>query len=339
MKKFFIFILIGIIIIGGGFGYYLFYEYPSALPTFVNESSSDSKYIIKRAGIVVDGADTLDEAVNKASKLKRGIAINTFNNEWIYSNLKPYLTITSDTIHDFDTFIDAYSYAKKNDINKIYYKNGSNVMWEKQQRKSMANPLSVPLILQLPELPRGCEVTSLAMLFKHAGKDISKMQLAKEVKKDTTPYSKDARGRITYGNPYDGFVGDMYNSKKEGYAVYHGPIAELATKYFDSRVIDLTGIDFEDMLYFVAKGYPIWIVTNATYDILPDNWFEIWHTPTGIVKITRRQHSVVITGYDEQYIYINDPLYGQPNRKIPRSKFKAAWEQMGNQAIIIANHK
>ena len=40
----------------------------------------------------------------------------------------------------------------------------------------------VPFIKQLPELPRGCEVTSLAMFFCNIkGVQVDKMQLASEI--------------------------------------------------------------------------------------------------------------------------------------------------------------
>lgn len=304
------------------------------LPTFA-QTTLTKKYLIEKAGKIVDEADTLEEAIECAKQHKRSIAINTHNNEWVYSSLKPFMIITDTAIHDFQNFKEAVYYAKTNNYPQIFYKNNTKVIWENQN--ALPNiKLDVPVILQYPELPRGCEVTSLAMIMNYSGQKISKVELAEKIQKETTPYSRTGN-RIYCGNPYKGFVGSIYNMSQFGYGVYHEPIAELARQYFGERVIDLTGVNFEEVEYFLKKGYPVWIITNSTFSPLDDSMFEIWHTSTGIVKITYKLHSVVITGTDDNNVYINDPFTSSKNNAHSKQQFIKAWEQMGNQAVIIIN--
>jgi uncharacterized protein YvpB len=193
--------------------------------------------------------------------------------------------------------------------------------------------LHAPLIAQMPELPRGCEVTSLAMMLRYAGVKADKMTLAKQVKKDLTPYRK-VNGKVYFGNPYNGFVGNMYTFSKPGYGVYHGPIADLAQKYLGKeRVVDLTGREFESILDAINKGTPVWVVANTHFKKLSSSYFQQWNTPTGKVSITYKEHSVLVTGYDNLYIYFNDPLKKVKNRRVLKTDFKAAWIQMGKQAV------
>jgi uncharacterized protein YvpB len=80
--------------------------------------------------------------------------------------------------------------------------------------------LDVPLIAQNPELKYGCEVTSLAMVLQYAGIKVNKTELANSIKKDNDPLIIGKGGNIEHwGDPNDGFVGDI-TGKKKGYAVY-----------------------------------------------------------------------------------------------------------------------
>lgn len=189
--------------------------------------------------------------------------------------------------------------------------------------------LDVPFVKQNPELPRGCEVTALTMVLKAWGIDADKMDLAARVEK--VPYLVNG----LYGNPNTGFVGDMYVSANPGYGVYHAPVARLANAIAPGRVVDLTGKSFDEILLQVAARRPVWIITNATFVPRPAADFKTWPTATGDVQITWHEHSVVITGYDPTTILVNDPLAGAANRRLPRAAFRAAWEQMGKQAIVI----
>ncbi|MGG6447407.1 C39 family peptidase [Pseudobacillus badius] len=192
--------------------------------------------------------------------------------------------------------------------------------------------LNAPLISQLPELPRGCEVTSLAMLLQFAGIKVEKMELAQQVKKDPTPFQM-RNGQVVFGNPNVGFVGDMYNIDKPGYGVYHKPIKELAEKYLPAKVIDLTGKEFSEIETSISNGIPVWIIINTRYSKLHAEEFNTWNTTAGQIQMTYREHSVLITGYNKDYIFFNDPLTGEKNKKAPKPDFIKAWVQMGRQAI------
>ncbi len=194
--------------------------------------------------------------------------------------------------------------------------------------------IDAPLIKQYPELPRGCEVTSLAMLLQFAGENVDKMTLANEVKKDPTPYSVSG-GKVYFGNPHDGFVGDMYNLQNPGLGVFHEPIRELAEQYLPGRIIDMTGSDFEKLKIPLSAEQPVWVIINTAYQKIPEDLFQTWETPSGAVKVTSKEHSVLVTGYDDQFIYFNDPLTGIKNKTAPIQDFKEAWVQMGSQAITI----
>lgn len=194
--------------------------------------------------------------------------------------------------------------------------------------------LNAPVVKQLPELPRGCEVTSLAMLLLYAGVNIDKMTLAKEVKKNPTPY-REENGKVYFGHPNYGFVGNMYDRSEPGYGVYHKPIFELAKKYLPDRAVNLTGSSFYEVMKYVQEGYPVWVINNMTYKWLPEQYWETWETPQGQIEITRKEHSVLITGFDQEYVYFNDPLRGK--YKAPKTEFIKSWEQMGSQAISYRN--
>lgn len=205
---------------------------------------------------------------------------------------------------------------------------------EEPAKMRLSVQIDTPLISQHPELPRGCEVTSLAMLLQHHDIDVDKMELAKKVKRQPYKYTKD--GITLFGNPYHGFLGDMYSYSNPGYGVYHGPVAELAKTYVGDKVLDFTGSSFDDVLKHVNGNRPVWIITNTTYKKLDDTKFRTWNTAEGPVQITMKEHSVLVTGYDQEFIYFNDPTTGAVE-KAPVNDFREAWEQMGQQAITIVD--
>ena len=190
---------------------------------------------------------------------------------------------------------------------------------------------SVPLVLQYPELPRGCEITSLAMILQYRGYDIDKMELADEIVYE--PF--ESKG--FKGNMHDGFVGAMDTLDEDGLGVYVEPIIKLAKKYASFwKVKNLTGEKPEALYAALEGGNPVWVLTNARFQQLPDEQFLTWETEEGSMQVTYRQHSVVMTGYDDNYVYVNDPMKSETNIALDRAKFEEAWVQMGSQAMYIS---
>lgn len=185
--------------------------------------------------------------------------------------------------------------------------------------------MNFPVISQMPELARGCEVTVLAMLIQSSGKAVDKMTLADQIEK--VPF----RDGVYRGNPNKGFVGNIETFDESGYAVYHGPVYNLARQYMDA--VDLTGRPWLDVEKKIVAGKPVWVIVTSTFRPLPEEEWETWQTKDGPVKITYREHAVLVTGFDPDSVYVNDPLDGKKNKKLDRKAFIQGWEQFGGQAI------
>ncbi|KXI78041.1 peptidase C39 [Bacillus cereus] len=191
--------------------------------------------------------------------------------------------------------------------------------------------LDVPLISQKPELKYGCEVTSLAMVLQYAGIKVNKMQLANRIKKDTTPLSMNKNGDIIqWGNPKEGFVGDI-TGKTKGYAVYVQPLQELMERYLPNRTVNLTGKAFNDVLAQIKMDKPVVVWTTGDYKV-PDRW-ESWKHGNKQITAPLDLHAVVLIGFEDGYIYINDPLSGKKAHKVNQETFIQSWDALGKQAL------
>lgn len=200
-----------------------------------------------------------------------------------------------------------------------------------EQEKEVVRPLDVPLFLQKPELMRGCEVTSLAMVLQFSGVQVDKLELASKIKH--VPFQRNG----FKGNMHKGFIGAMDTFDKPGLGVYVEPILELAKLYVPKeKVKNLSHKEPQQIYKTIDQGFPVWVLTNARFKRLPDDQFYTWRTDEGEMKVTYHQHSVVVTNYDDQYVYINDPLQTNQNRAINRDDFEQSWVQMGRQAMTIS---
>lgn len=199
------------------------------------------------------------------------------------------------------------------------------------QQKKQKVLLNAPIISQKPELYNGCEVCSLVMLLQYSGIKVDKMTLARKITKDKTPIVLDKRGHITmWGDPNVGFVGDI-TGKAMGYGVHVSPMIELLERYLPGRSVNLTSQSFDKILNSIDKKRPV--IMWVTVDFAPSNNFICWRKNGRTVKVTFKEHAVLLVGYDQNYCYINNPYNGMKNQKIKREIFIRNWTSMGRMAI------
>lgn len=195
--------------------------------------------------------------------------------------------------------------------------------------------LDVPLISQMPELQNGCEITSTAMLLDYTGAKVDKIGLADEMKKDKTEIQRDEKGYIRYwGNPKDGFVGDVTGKEGIGYSIDPCALEPLVSKYYDKGALNLTGTSIKALEENLKLGKPI--VVWVTSDFSRPREFEYWKDKNGNeVKAYFLTHAILLTGYDEENFYYNDPLNNKKDEKVSKGYFKTIWREMGEKALTI----
>lgn len=196
-------------------------------------------------------------------------------------------------------------------------------MTMKQEQK-----LNVPLENQMPDLPNGCEVTSLSMLMNYYGIKVSKNELAETIQ-HVDSFTDGGKYR---GNPHQGFVGHM-TIANAGWCVYNEPLYNVARKY-TSHIENITGSDFLSLLKLVSTGHPVMIITTTTFNKV--NNMQTWDTNTGKVNVTPSSHACVITGYSKpkKVVYVNNP-YGYKNQPVNWKNLQASYNQQGRQALYI----
>jgi uncharacterized protein YvpB len=296
-------------------------------------NSRSTVVTIKVTDKIAPAAPKVNKLTNKAFAISGSAEANS--TLYVFRNAKKYKTVKVNSKGKF--YIRVPLQAAKTRF-ELYAKDLAGNQGSKtrivvsNQKRPVKKLMYTPVIRQMPELPRGCEVTSLTMMLNQAGVKANKMTLAKQVKKDPTIY-RYSKGRKYFGNPNYGFVGNMYTFSKPGFGVFNKPIAELANSYMPGRIVNLSGQSFETVLNYVGAGRPVWVINTSWFSYVPSKYWQTWYTPQGPVRITMKEHSVLITGYDSKYVYFNDPLDGTKNKKRLKKHFVEGWTQYGKQAI------
>lgn len=188
--------------------------------------------------------------------------------------------------------------------------------------------LEAEAILQQPELPTGCEVTSLAMALRFAGYEVSKEELADQYLEKAAP------GEVSYRTA---FWGDP--RQEDSFGCYAPVIVKAANQYLAQQesaqtAYNLTGASLDDVLAEVRMGYPV-IVWGSMY-INEEIVFSYgWEIEGETVTWPSNEHCMLLIGFDTEAnsVIVCDPLEGIVS--YDRNAFQHHYEILEQQAIVI----
>ncbi len=183
-------------------------------------------------------------------------------------------------------------------------------------------------VLQNPELPTGCEITSLAQTLRYWKYDIDKVTLSDNY------LNIDLNGIYSL---HSAFIGDPHTSS--GMGCNANVLVDAANEYFGSigsdwRGMDLTGVSFDTLLFHLAEGRPV--VTVVTLGLMDSKPQQMYTTVSGEqLEFTNLQHCMTMYGYDKNknIIYTADPMRG--NVEYNMDQYRRIYDAMGKQAMVV----
>lgn len=192
----------------------------------------------------------------------------------------------------------------------------------------------ISLIYQNPELPNGCEATSLAMLLKWAGCPIDKVELAQDYlpKKNFAQAGSDRLGP----DPSQAYAGDPASAG--GWYCFEGPVIYAGNTWLTGqnssfRAVSLTGLTREALEDYLDLGIPLAVWVTLNYAPPKFSSFQ-WTIPDG-ARYTpySNLHCVVLAGWSGGDYQIADPISGW--QKVSPALFWSSFDAMGLRAAAV----
>lgn len=193
-----------------------------------------------------------------------------------------------------------------------------------------------PLIYQEPELPTGCEITSLTMVLNYYGYDVDKVTMAEDYLPTVSGTGTYYSGGRKYGvdmNNY--FVG---NPEGHGRVCGTGAITTAADDYLSDQgsylhATDIRGTSAEDLYELIKEDIPVvtWVTISCGDRGEP---VESWYTDYGEeVDWSRMDHCVALIGVTDDTVIIADPIEGIVQHS--KEDFEQAYESRDERSVII----
>lgn len=194
---------------------------------------------------------------------------------------------------------------------------------------------SVELLYQNPELPNGCEVTSLAMALNAAGCPVDKVALYQEcLPCEAFSYS----GNDRFGPDPEKFYAGDAASERGGWYCFEDPIVQAARTWIrqsqnQCTVQKVSGISERKVRSYAEKEIPLVVWVTQDYEMPYQSSFT-WTLPGGgCYEPYGNLHCVVLAGMEGSNYRIADPLRGW--QTVDPQVFWDSFDAMGRRAVCI----
>ena len=236
-------------------------------------------------------------------------------------------------------YIDTYSKVKSLVIdkketgdgihyNKVVYEKIKEVIWNTAKSSNSGDLKSnFKAINQNPELPTGCEVTSLTMSLNYLGVNADKLDIADNY------IDKGPIGSTDFNKK---FVGDPRDVNS--YGCYAPVIVNAANKYLTAKgsslnATNISGKDLEELFTsYTDKNIPVMVW--GTVDNREGQYTTTWKVDGQDLKWYSPEHCMVLVGYDNDKVWVADPMHGDV-RSYKKSTFKDRYNSLKKQAVVI----
>ncbi len=260
-------------------------------------------------------------------------AIGSEEGEAIFAKLKAgreytiaATTLENSTTNDGYTTIENFTY----DTTKPYYRLQTHFSRDEQE-------LDVPVVMQKPELPHGCEITSLTAVLNYFGMNVSKLEMADNYLPKQNIRTVDNQ---RFGpNPHEAFAGNP-RDKAHGMYVFAEPIvkaaeAVIADRQADLRVSNMSKASQDEILQLVREGVPVvtWVTLDLSSPKRNANRGWIFEGETTSHEAYMNLHAVVLTGHLGDKVVVMDPLKGYVTYNV--DQFFKSYRELDQQAVAI----
>ncbi|MBE6824368.1 MAG: hypothetical protein E7513_03365 [Ruminococcaceae bacterium] len=181
-------------------------------------------------------------------------------------------------------------------------------------------------ICQYPDLPTGCEMTSLTMVLNYYGLNADKCDISDNY------LDKGEVGSVDFRKA---FVGDPRDENSFG--CYAPVVVNAANRYLESqgsklKATDVTGRELESLYEYINIQVPV--IIWGTLDCKEGYYSVTWNVDGQDLTWITPEHCMVMVGYDQEAVWIADPIYGEVV-SYDREIFESCYNLLFKQAVVI----